>query len=114
MNFILTATQQLIDKFFTRRKKFDPDKFFVYWKHYIPGVNAEVTYGLRDAGTTCTIKYDGKVVAEGRSFMSDAEKQFSKREGRKHSMRRAIEVLNLPKEVRTELYNRHLKSIKSV
>lgn len=113
---------KLIDKYWNRRKNIDVDKFYIYWKHRIPHfntvkmdfdrINFITSLDVYSPGTECFIKYNGKLVAEGRSFMSESEKQFCKRTGRKYSMERAIEKLNLTKEQRTQLYNKYLSSIK--
>lgn len=114
MNFI----GKLIDKYWTRQKNIDVNKIYVYWKHYAPEptnpkMDRYFTPGdFKLPGTSCHIKYDGKEVATGRSFMSESETQFNKRIGRKYSFTRAVEQLNLSKEQRTELYNRYLNSIR--
>lgn len=116
MNFIA----KLIDKYWNRRKNINVNKFHVYWKHRIPNFNCVkmdnfsnyTSWDYFTPGTECYIKYDGKEIAMGRSFMSESEKQFNKRVGRKHSFVRAVEKLNLTKDQRTVLYNKYLKSIK--
>lgn len=65
--------------------------YHIYWKHQ---------YNK----TICFIKNKGEVIATGESHVSPNEKFYVKEVGRKLSLRRAIEKLNLSKDERQVIW----------